>query len=271
VTLLITGADGQLGRALRKLAPGARFTTRNELDLTDPDAIDAFDMAGITGIINAAAYTAVDNAEDDVVNAWAINATAVQHLAVLAQSHDIPLLQVSTDYVFGEGFNAPIPVDAPTDPKSEYGKSKLAGELAAQACEKAYVVRTAWVFGDGHNFIRTMLRLSKERDEVSVVDDQYGRPTHADDLAAACLRLLADHAPGTYHATGQGDVVSWAEVASVVLAGTTCKVRRISSEEYPTRAPRPRYSALEVSTEVANVMRDWRVAVADYLAKQRVS
>lgn len=267
MTLLVTGANGQLGRALRKLAPGSRFTTRSELDIAVPSSIASFDWAGVSGIINAAAYTAVDAAEDDPTTAWTVNAVAVQLLAEQAESLDVPLLQVSTDYVFGDGFTVPIPVDAPLGPRSVYGASKAAGELAAQSCDQAYIVRTSWVYGDGHNFIRTMQRLGQERREVRVVDDQFGRPTHADDLARACLHLLDSCPAGTYHATGTGDVVSWATVAAEVLRGTPCAVDSIASGDYPARAPRPLYSALEVSTEVVHLMRDWREAVNTYVGR----
>jgi dTDP-4-dehydrorhamnose reductase len=265
VTLLVTGADGQLGRAVRRLAPGSRFTTRGELDLASADSVAGFDWSGVSGILNAAAYTAVDAAEDDPGTAWATNAVGVLRLADPAQQLDVPLLQVSTDYVFGDGFSEPIPVDAEIAPRSVYGASKAAGELAARRAGRSYVVRTGWVFGDGHNFVRTMLRLGRERSEVQVVDDQFGRPTHAADLAAACLHLLDACPPGVYHATGVGDVASWAEVASAVLAGGECAVKPISTDQYPTRAPRPRFSALEVSPAVSGLMRDWRVAVAGYV------
>lgn len=265
MTLLVTGADGQLGRALRVLAPDSKFTSRRELDLASDESVGSFDWVGVSAIINAAAYTAVDKAEDDIVGAWEVNATGVLRLARSARDHAIPLLQVSTDYVFGGGAEAPIAVGHPLAPTSVYGASKAAGELAAQSAGAAYIVRTGWVFGEGTNFVRTMQRLGSERTEVSVVADQHGRPTSALDLAAACLLLLREHPPGTYHASGQGDVASWADVAEAVLAKAGCQVRRVSSDEYASRAPRPRYSALEVSPEVVPVMRDWRVAVAAYV------
>lgn len=264
MTLLVTGADGQLGRALRRLAPGSRFVTRAELDLADAGSVARFDWSGVSGILNAAAFTAVDAAEDDAATAWEVNAVGVLRLAERAQQLGLPLLQVSTDYVFGDGFTEPIPVDARVAPRSVYGASKAAGELAARRADRSYVVRTSWVFGDGHNFVRTMVRLGRERTEVQVVDDQFGRPTHADDLAAACLHLMDACPPGLYHATGAGDVASWAEVAAAALAGGPCTVKRIGTDQYPTRALRPRFSALDISSEVRGLMRDWRVAVADY-------
>lgn len=265
MTLLVTGADGQLGRALQRLAPGSQFTTRADLDLSNPDSVAGFDWHGITAILNAAAYTAVDAAEDDPPSAWAVNARGVQLLAEQARARDLRLLQVSTDYVFSGHSDTPIPADAPVGPRSVYGASKAGGELAARSAPHSYVVRASWVFGDGTNFVRTIRRLGAERSEVQVVDDQRGRPTHADDLAAACLHLLEQGEPGTYHATGSGDVVSWAEVAEAVLVDTGCSVVPITTEQYPTRAPRPAYSALEISPQLTPIMRDWRVAVAAYL------
>ena len=162
------------------------------------------------------------------------------------------------------------------DPRGVYGLTKAASEMATRLAPRHYVVRTSWVFGDGHNFVRTMLRLARSRGEVSVVDDQVGRPTYAPDLAAAVVGLLERGcAPGTYHATGSGDVVSWATVAAAALEGTGCTVRPITTSEYaagaPQAAPRPPYSALDLSslTDAGISMRDWRVALAEYLVSER--
>lgn len=270
MTLLVTGADGQLGRALRRLAPDARFTTRAELDVADTDAVAGYAWEGVTGIVNAAAWTRVDDAEDHVAEAWQANATAPALLAERARALGVPLVQVSTDYVFPGTATAPIAVDAPVAPLGVYGLTKAAGETAARLAPQHYVVRTSWVYGDGGNFVRTVRRLAQTREELRVVDDQRGRPTHAGDLAAALLHLLATQAPaGTYHATGTGEVVSWADVAAAALVGTTCRVTRVSTQEYGvSRAPRPAYSALEVSPQVAGCLRDWRVALADFLATE---
>jgi dTDP-4-dehydrorhamnose reductase len=269
VTLLVTGANGQLGRALQQLAPHARFTDRRSLDIADGASVSAFDFNGVTAIVNAAAWTGVDAAEDEPLTAFEANATGVTHLAIAARRLEIPLVQVSTDYVFPGTATTPIPVDAPVSPLGAYGATKAAGEAAAALAPRHLVVRTSWVYGDGHNFVRTMRRLAATRDEVSVVCDQLGRPTNARDLAAAVLRLLDLDAPaGTYHATGTGDVVSWADVAVAALAGTTCQVRPITTAEYgAAKAQRPAYSALAVSPEVEPVMRDWRVALAEFLSR----
>jgi dTDP-4-dehydrorhamnose reductase len=275
---LVTGANGQLGRALRPLLPRATFVGRDEFDIADRDALSGFDWGGTTAVINAAGWTAVDAAEDSAktLSAWDVNATGVANLAWHARRLQIPLVHVSTDYVFKGDEQVPVAVDTPLDPQSVYGITKAASEMAARLAPQHYVVRTSWVFGDGPNFVRTMLRLSRTRSEVSVVDDQVGRPTYAVDLAGALVALLERRRPsGTYHATGSGDVVSWAEVAAAALEGTDCAVRHVSTSEYlktaPQAAPRPSYSALDLTTitDVGIAMRDWRVALKEYLAVER--
>jgi dTDP-4-dehydrorhamnose reductase len=275
---LITGSAGQLGRALGARLPEARLAGSADLDITDRDVLAAFDWTGITAIINAAAWTAVDKAEepDSTLRAWEVNATGVANLAWHARRLGIPLVHVSTDYVFQTAMTGPVPVELAPDPRGVYGITKAAGELAARLAPTYYVVRTGWVFGDGPNFVRTMLRLGVDRDEVSVVDDQFGRPTYAADLADVLITLLDRSCPsGTYQATGSGDVVSWADFAAAILEGTGCKVRPISSAEYardrPNVAPRPSNSALDLSAleAVGITTRDWRVALAEYLAAEK--
>jgi dTDP-4-dehydrorhamnose reductase len=278
VTLLVVGSGGQLGRALQELRPGARFVDVPEVDLTSRDSVAALDWDGVTAVVNAAAWTAVDAAEelDRLPTVWDVNATGVFHLAWHARRLDVPLVHVSTDYVFRGDHTAPIGVDAPLDPQGAYGATKAAGEMAAHLTPKHYVVRTSWVFGDGPNFVRTMRRLGAERDELTVVGDQHGRPTYAVDLAGALLHLLDRRAPyGTYHATGAGEVVSWAGFAAEILQDTPCRVTSVTTEQYqqkaPQAAPRPTYSALDMSAlEAVGVrMRDWREALAEYLQAER--
>lgn len=273
MTVLVVGSGGQLGRALGALVPDARFVDYPAVDLIDRDSVGRLDWSGVTAIINAAAWTAVDAAEeaDKLPAVWAVNATGVLHLAEHARRLDVPLVHVSTDYVFRGDACAPIPVDAPLEPQGAYGATKAAGEMAAHLSPRHYVVRTSWVFGDGPNFVRTMRRLA-DRPELTVVDDQVGRPTYAVDLGQALLALLDLQAPyGTYHATGAGDVVSWAEFAAAILTGTGCRVRPVSTTQYlqtsPQAAPRPAYSALDLSrlNAVGHAMRDWREALAEYL------
>jgi dTDP-4-dehydrorhamnose 3,5-epimerase/reductase len=277
VTLLVVGAGGQLGRALQDLRPDARFLDYPDVDLTSRASVDGLDWDGVTAVVNAAAFTAVDAAEEParLPTAWDVNATGVFHLAQHARRLDVPLVHVSTDYVFRGDATAPIGVDAVLDPQGAYGATKAAGEMAAHLAPRHYVVRTSWVFGDGPNFVRTMRRLGAQREELTVVDDQVGRPTYAVDLAAALLALLDGGAPhGTYHCTGSGDVVSWAQFAAHVLRGTPCRVVPVTTEQYlqkaPQAAPRPAYSALDLSSiEAVGVrMRDWREALAEYLAAE---
>jgi dTDP-4-dehydrorhamnose reductase len=278
---LVTGANGQLGKALRQLLPEATFTDYQELDITDAGAVASFDWHGIQAIINAAAFTNVDGAEasGQLLASWNINVTGVANLAAQARSLAIPLVHVSTDYVFEGNATQPIPVDAPLDPKGMYGIEKAASEFAARIAPTHYVVRTSWVFGDGPNFVRTMLKLAGDRDELAVVNDQLGRPTYAPDLAAALIGLLERGAPGTYHFSNNGDIVSWAEFAKTIfeVSGSSCKVTPISTAQYLEGktgiAPRPAYSALDLSkTEIAGVSaRDWRAALKDYLTKENAS
>jgi dTDP-4-dehydrorhamnose reductase len=269
---LVTGASGQLGRALRSRLPDGQFHDSKGLDITDRDALARADWSGVTAIINAAAWTGVDAAEDPatMLRAWDVNAAGVANLAWYADRLGIPLVHISSDYVFGPS-DSPLGVDALPDPRGRYAITKAAGELAARLVPRHYLVRTSWVFGDGPNFVRTMRRLAEERGEVTVVDDQFGRPTYAVDLAGALVELLEKQAPfGTYHATGSGDVVCWADFAAAVLDGTGCKVRPVSTAVYArgrSLAPRPAYSALDLSAlaAVGITMRDWRVALAEYL------
>lgn len=278
MSVLVTGASGQLGRALRPLLPQGRFAGADELDVTDRSALDALDWGGVTAVVNAAAWTSVDAAEDPAhtLAAWDVNVSGVANLAWHARRLDVPLVHVSTDYVFSGEHDAPIAVGTALDPRSVYGITKAASEMAARLAPRHYVVRTSWLYGDGPNFVRTMLRLARQRDEVKVVDDQRGRPTYAVDLAAALVALLEQAVPpGTYHATGAGDVASWAEVAALALDGSGCRVVPVSTGDYlavaPQAAPRPAYSALELGPpEVVRApMRDWRTALAEYLVVER--
>lgn len=278
MTLLVVGSGGQLGRALQALVPTARFVDVPEVDLTSRESVAALDWDGVTAVVNAAAWTAVDPAEDldRLATVWDVNATGVFHLAWHARRLDLPLVHVSTDYVFRGDHSSPIPVDAPLDPQGAYGATKAAGEMAAHLAPRHYVVRTSWVFGDGPNFVRTMRRLAADRPELTVVDDQVGRPTYAVDLAEVLLALLERQAPyGTYHATGGGDVVSWAGFAATVVEGTACTVVPVTTAHYletaPQAAPRPPYSALDLTSieRVGVTMRDWREALSDYLEAER--
>jgi dTDP-4-dehydrorhamnose reductase len=277
--VLVTGCNGQVGRALVQVLDDPVGTDRATLDIGDPAAVADFDWLGVDAIVNAAAFTQVDRAEETGhdADAWRVNATGVLHLARVARERDIPLVHISSDYVFDGTADTPLPTDAPVRPLGVYGATKAAGEHAARLAPRHYIVRTAWVFGEGPNFARTMLRLAETRPEVAVVADQRGRPTSALHLAEALARILTAAVPyGTYHVTGTGPVLSWADFASEVFAAARvdCRVRSISSEEYarqrPGLAPRPAYSALDTSSaEVVGLpLHAWRDGLQQFLAAE---
>jgi dTDP-4-dehydrorhamnose reductase len=254
---LITGAGGQLGVALQAEFPGAVALTRRDWDVTDPPP--PFEDPGV--VLHAAAWTDVDAAEDDPQAAAAVNVGGTQHVAALAS----PLVYYSTDYVFDGRKREPyLESDAP-NPLSAYGRSKAHGEAAAG--ERAWIVRTSGLFGPtGSNFVRTMLRLAAERDEVAVVDDQRSSPTFVGHLAAA-MREVFTLPFGVYHAAAAGDC-TWADFAEAIFAaaGLDCRVRRISSAEYGAQAPRPSYSVLR-SEKGAPVLPHWRDGLRECLAR----
>ena len=281
--ILVTGANGQLGRALRRLLADteheADFTDRAELDLTEADAVREYvRVTRPEAIVNCAAYTAVDKAKTDEALCAAINETAVQTLAEAAAELDARLVHVSTDYVYHNGLDRPLREDDPAEPKSVYARTKLAGELAARAAyAKTVTLRTSWVYGlEGHNFLRTMQRLGAERDRLTVVSDQVGAPTFADDLAGAVLFVLAeaDLAPGTYNYAGLG-VGSWYDFARAITEAyeLDCDVAPIMSVDYPTPAARPPYSVLDLTKarDAGFPLRHWRDALADFVARETVA
>lgn len=259
-TILVTGANGQLGHEMRKQAalhPDFRwlFTDIGELDLCDAEGVLGFCRTERPAyIVNCAAYTAVDKAEDDEATAYQVNRDAVAHLAKAAAQTDAILLHVSTDYVFDGKGTHPYRESDPVCPATVYGKSKLAGEETLQRlCPRSVIVRTAWLYSAfGTNFVKTMLRLGRERDSLNVVNDQMGTPTFAGDLAAALMQLILQSEagrfiPGIYHYSNEG-VCSWYDFARKIhdLAGiTTCTVHPVSSDQYQSRTPRPAYSVLD--------------------------
>ena len=258
--ILITGANGQLGNCLRDLATDYQdkynfyYTDVAELDITDAEAIEKFVVDnGIDIIINAAAYTAVDKAEDDEENAYRLNCTAVGNLARVAKTHGLALVHISTDYVFSGEFATPyVETDTPA-PKSVYGSTKLAGEQAiVESGCKAILIRTSWLYSEyGNNFVKTMLRLGHEREEVSVVCDQIGGPTYAGDLARVIFQLLQTACPengaAVFHFANEG-VCSWFDLAKGVMemACLGCRVRAIQTSEYPAKARRPAFSVFNL-------------------------
>ena len=270
---LVFGSTGQVAQELAARLPRAVFLSRSDADLRDPGrcaaAIAACDA---DVVINAAAYTAVDQAESDEATAMLVNGTAPEGMARAAAARGLPFLHVSTDYVFDGTGAAPWHPDDETRPLGAYGRTKLAGELGIRAVGGRFaILRTSWVFsGHGSNFVKTMLRLGKTRDTLAVVADQTGGPTAAGDIAAALTEIgrqlsLGLGAPGTYHFAGTPDL-SWAAFAREIFlqAGLGTQVTDIPSAAYPTPARRPQNSRLDCSTTetVFGLARpDWRVSL----------
>jgi dTDP-4-dehydrorhamnose reductase len=276
---LVVGAGGQLGTDLTAvLGQSARGLTRAELDVTDGAAVrDAIgdwlvatrDLPGRPYVFNAAAWTNVDGAETDEEAAYAVNATAPAYLAIAAESAGARLVHVSTDYVFAGDARAPYDTTAPTAPKSAYGRTKLAGEQAVLAASpSAYVVRTAWVYGaTGGNFVKTIARLAKQRDTISVVDDQRGSPTWSYDLATGLVALARQTPPpGVYHCTNSGQT-TWYGFARAIfeeLGLDPARVTPCTTADFPRPAPRPAYSVLDDRSWHAArlpLLRPWRAAL----------
>ena len=278
MTAVIVGAGGQLGRALRREFPDAVALERSALDVSDPVAVRDFDWSAVDVVVNAAAYTKVDAAEDPANEAAvrAVNSDAVGHLAQAAERFRFTLVHVSTEYVFDGRFPGPVPEDLAPSPLSVYGQSKADGDAHLAGLERHYLVRTTWVVGEGGNFVRTMVSLADRGVQPAVVADQIGRPTFTTDLAAGIRHLIETGAPfGTYNLTCDGDPVSWAELAAVVYEARGRRaddVRPVTTAEYfadkPTAAPRPLNSVLDLSKIVATGFRprDWRTALEEYLA-----
>jgi len=258
--VVVTGAGGQLGAALLEAFPGARGLTRADWDVTAPPPAD---LAGAVDLVlHTAAWTDVDGAEADPQDAAAVNVGGTQHVAELGA----PLVAFSTDYVFDGRKREPYVESDPPNPQSAYGRTKLHGEAAAG--EEAWIVRSSWLFGwTSRNFVRTMLALGAERDEVAVVDDQRGSPTFVGHLAAAARELVDAGAPyGVWHLAADGEC-TWAELAEAIFeeAGLDCRVRRITTEELGRPAPRPAYSVLRSERPGAPVLPHGRAGLRDCL------
>ena len=255
--ILVTGANGQLGNEMRRVGAVSPneyiFTDVAELDITDKDAVIAFTQQNnINVIVNCAAYTNVDKAEDDEATAELINATAVRNLAEAAKSVDATLFHVSTDYVFGSEGNTPRTEDMPLNPLGAYGRTKLHGEQAiAEVGAKAIIIRTAWLYSEyGNNFLKTMLRLTKEKETLNVVFDQVGTPTYAGDLAMTIFSIIEgdyyNGNEGVYHFSNEG-VCSWYDFAQEISTamGHKCQISPCHSNEFPSKVTRPPYSVLD--------------------------
>lgn len=289
---LVTGCDGQLGKAVKKLADEREisesfdFASRNEFDIAEDEDYSKVDWSLYGTVINCAAYTAVDKAEMPKGRraCWKANATGPALLARTCSEHGITLVHISSDYVF-DGTVEEHDECEPFSPISVYGQSKAAGDLAVAGYPRHYIVRTGWVIGDGHNFVRTMANLSDRVDNpddelsrVTVVDDQLGRLTFTDDLASAIFHLLKTGVPyGTYNCSNSGQVSSWADVAKAVFDrtnGNGVKVDPVTTEKYYAKtsssiAPRPGYSILDLGKLEATgfMMPDWRIRLDEYLAE----
>lgn len=264
MNILVTGANGQLGNEMRRLGAVSPnnyiFTDVAELDITDAAAVmDAVKKASVEVIINCAAYTNVDKAESDEATAELINATAVANLAAAMKEVGGTLFHVSTDYVFGSEGNTPRTENMPLNPLGVYGRTKLHGEQAiAESCCKALIFRTAWLYSEfGNNFLKTMMRLTAEREQLNVVFDQVGTPTYAGDLALAIFSIIEAGVyagnEGIYHFSNEG-VCSWYDFAVEIAAAAgnaNCRINPCHSSEFPSPVTRPPYSVLD-KTKIKN-------------------
>jgi len=257
--ILVTGSNGQLGSEIKELSSDYQdsyfFTDKDELDITNEEAIKSFvEENDIDVVINCAAYTAVDNAEEDAVNADKINHLAVKYLAQVSKENNIKLICVSTDYIFDGKNYKPYTETDTTYPNGVYGETKLDGEKALREInpENSIIIRTSWVYSSfGNNFVKTMLRLAKERNELRVIYDQVGTPTYARDLAKVILEILprlTNEKVEIYNYSNEG-VLSWYDFAKEIMrmAKLDCQINPIETKEYPTLATRPHYSLLNKS------------------------
>ena len=274
--IIVTGCNGQLGRAINvKYGNNTDIELVNtdvgELDITDIDkTIEFVRQVKPYAVINCAAHTAVDACETDVDNAYKINAIGPRNLSIAARETGAKLMHISTDYVFAGDASEPyIEFDTP-DPQGMYGKTKLAGEHFVEQFAKDYfIVRTAWLYGDGKNFVKTMLRLSETKDEIGVVKDQVGSPTSTLELVKIMDTLIWTENYGLFHGTCEG-VCSWADFATEIfrLAGKNTKVKGITTEEYNAPGKRPAYSVLDnymLRLTCGYIAADWQKALTDYI------
>lgn len=278
-SFLIIGANGQLGQALQTLYPNAQAVDSNELDITNPEAVETFDWSGITTILNAAAYTNVDGAEtpEGRVAAWEVNANGPANLAKIALKHDITLVHVSTDYVF-DGTQETHAESEPLSPLSVYGSSKAAGDIAVSLNPKHYILRTSWVIGEGKNFVRTMISLGQKGISPTVVADQIGRLTFTNELVKAIDHLLDTQATyGVYNVSNSGKSASWAEITRIIFkeAGyNQLTVTDTTTIEYfadkEDIAPRPLQSTLDLSKIQATgfASTEWQDDLREYIKKE---
>ncbi len=277
-SILIIGANGQLGKALQAKYPGATAVDSDQLDIANAEAVNGFGWDGLKIIINAAGYTNVDGAEtaEGRVAAWQVNAAGPAHLARIAQQKDLVLVHISTDYVF-DGTQDQHTEDEPFSPLGVYAQSKAAGDIATSLAPKHYILRTSWVVGDGPNFVRTMLGLGQKGVAPTVVADQIGRLTFTGELVRAIDHLLSKEAAyGTYNASNGGEPASWADITRAIFAaaGYDLTVTDTTTAEYyqskPEAAPRPLKSTLSLDKIQAAgfTPADWREDLASYVTKE---
>lgn len=273
--LLVTGCNGQLGRAVNKQFEGTEYELVNtdvaDLDITNiDDVLKLVEEVRPYAIINCAAHTGVDACETDIDNAYKINAIGPRNLSIAATKVGAKMVHISTDYVFEGNATEPYTEFSPVNPQGMYGRTKLAGEeFVKQFADKFFIIRTAWLYGDGKNFVKTMLRLSETNDKVRVVGDQVGSPTSTKELAKAIAVLLPTDNYGLFHGTCEGKC-SWADFTKEIfrLAGKTTEVEAITTAEYPTPAVRPAYSVLEnwmFKNTTDFMFADWKDAIAEYI------
>lgn len=277
--ILVTGCNGQLGRAVNQAyaqeiiekAVQIVNTDVNDLDITSiDDVLRVMEAERPDVIINCAAHTNVNKCETDWDNAYRINAVGPRNLSIAANKIQAKLVHVSTDYVFDGGGDRPYTEFDGTVPCGAYGKTKLEGEkFVKQFADRFFIIRTAWLYGDGNNFVRTMLKLSETNEEVRVVSDQFGTPTSAAELARLIRFMEPTQNYGVFHGTCEGSC-SWADFATEIfrLAGKDTRVKYITTDEYPTPAKRPAYSVLDnymLRLTTKYVMADWKDALAEYM------
>lgn len=281
--VLITGANGQLGIELSKqLEVSSELyevvkTNRNTLDISNLELVkEKILLEKPDVVINCAAHTAVDLCEEDINNAYKINAIGPRNLAITCEKVGAKFVQVSTDYVFDGKGTSPYKEDDITCPNSIYGKSKLMGEkFTKEFCSKYFIVRTAWLYGNGNNFVKTMLKLSENNKELNVVNDQYGSPTSTVDLAKSIIDLINTEYYGTYHGTCEGQC-SWYDFAKKIfeINKIDIKVNAVTSEEFKRPAPRPQYSVLDnfmFKLVGLNSFRNWEDALKEYLKEESLT
>lgn len=291
--ILITGCKGQLGNELQDIVKSGQAEIGevsenirdSEVIALDVEELDITNLTQVKEklndlrpdvVINCAAATNVDGCESNEDFAFKVNSIGPRNLAMACEMINAKLVQVSTDYVFSGIGNKPLTEYDLTAPNSVYGKTKLSGEKYVQEfCSKCFIVRTSWLYGYvGHNFVYTMMRLGKEKDMLTVVNDQRGNPTHANDLAYHILKLIETEEYGIYHCTGKGEC-TWYDFAKMIieLCGAKCEVKPCTSEEYKTPAKRPEYSSLDnmmLRCTVGDEMRDWKEAIKSFIKEEAI-